>query len=123
MRVWLDDIRPMPEGFDVHVQSAKEAIKLIESKQVKLISLDHDLGDVKLYGTGYDVALFIESAAFVGRIPRLEWRLHTQNPVGAKNMKAALEVADRYWDKIEHLYDTAHRARSSNPRMSGRRKK
>lgn len=51
MRVWLDDERPMPLGFDVHVKTADEAIKLLANGQVKVISLDHDLGENE--DTGY----------------------------------------------------------------------
>ena len=116
MNVWLDDIRPMPEGFDVHVHTAKDAIKLIDTKKVKMISLDHDLGDDKLYGTGYDVALHIEAYAFSAKIPRLKWSLHTQNPVGAKKMRQALEGADRFWDKLDNLYKEADSFRERNRR-------
>lgn len=116
MNVWLDDIRPMPKGFDTHVQSAKEAIALINTKKVKVISLDHDLGDEKLYGTGYDVALHIEAGAFSAKIPRIQWQIHSQNPVGAKKMKQALDGADKFWDKIDNLYKEANSFRERNKR-------
>lgn len=114
MNVWLDDIRPMPEGFDKRAYSAKEAIALIDAGQVKLISLDHDLGITEVYGTGYDVACHIEAAAFMAKIPRLEWRIHTQNTVGAKNMKMALDSADNHWMKLESMNRKATRKRNRN---------
>lgn len=114
MKVWLDDLRPMPEGFDRHVFSAKEAIALIETRRVTFISLDHDLGDSDAHGTGYDVALFIEAAAFTGKLPRLGWAVHSGNVIGAKNMRTALESANRYWDEMDELYKTAAEARKKN---------
>jgi hypothetical protein len=42
--LWLDDVRPMPEAFDVHVKTAEEAIALLRRGIVVKISFDHDLG-------------------------------------------------------------------------------
>ena len=49
MKIWLDDIRPAPEGFTL-AQSVNEAIALIEKAEIEgagieLIDCDHDLGD------------------------------------------------------------------------------
>jgi hypothetical protein len=104
MRVWLDDVRPMPAGFDVHVKTAAEAIALLRRGDVRLISLDHDLGDAA-NGTGYDVARWIEERAFAWSqgepdgLPPLEWRFHSQNPVGLGNMTQALRNATRFWGR------------------------
>jgi hypothetical protein len=88
----------MPVGWDVSVPTAPEAITLLATGLVSAISLDHDLGPVEA-GTGYDVARWIEEAAHDGRIPRLEWTLHTDNPVGRDRMRAALINADRFWER------------------------
>ena len=98
LRLWLDDCRPMPVGWDVSVPTAPDAIALLASGAVTAISLDHDLGPVEA-GTGYDVACWIEQAAHEGRIAQLEWSLHTDNPVGRERMRAALINADRFWVK------------------------
>lgn len=99
MWVWLDDVRPMPESFTHHVKTAAEAIELLETNQVTLISLDHDLGDNQR--TGYDVAKFIERAASKGVLKRLVVAVHTANPVGRLNMCAAIEKAKKFWDQLE----------------------
>jgi len=88
----------MPIGWDVSVPTAPEAIALLASGMVSAISLDHDLGPVEA-GTGYDVACWIEEAAHDDRIPRLDWTLHTDNPVGRERMRAALINADRFWER------------------------
>ena len=95
-RVWLDDERPMPEGFDLHVKTAREAISLIKSGVVHSISLDHDLGD-DANGTGYDVAKFIEEGAFQGSIAPMEISVHSANPVGSNNMRKCIDNAKRFW--------------------------
>jgi len=100
MRVWLDDERPMPDSFDWHVTTADGAIALLETGLVTNISLDHDLGH-KENGTGYDVACWIEQAAFERRLPRLMWDLHTANPVGMQKMLAALINANTHWDATD----------------------
>lgn len=43
MKIFLDDCRPMPAGFDVYVKTAGEAIELLKTGKVTVISLDHDL--------------------------------------------------------------------------------
>ncbi len=103
IRVWLDDKRPMPKGFDVFAMTAPEAIRYLETEEVSIVSLDHDLGAEN--GTGYDVATYIEKRAHNRTLPRLEWHVHSANPVGAARMRAALESADRFWDAWEDEED------------------
>ena len=98
MRVWLDDARPMPEGWTHHVTTANEAIALLETGCVVSISLDHDLGEESVTGTGYTVACWIEEAAHEGRIKPIEVALHSANPVGVTRMRAAINGAQRAWD-------------------------
>lgn len=102
MKIWLDDERDMPQRFDRHVYTAADAIELLKSGEVTLISLDHDLGDVDA-GTGYDVARYIEKAAFDRTLPKLEWELHTSNPVGRRRMSAALTNANEFWKAAETI--------------------
>lgn len=97
MRIWLDDERPMPDdGFDIHVKTAKDAIKLLRTGEIEFISLDHDLGPEEA-GTGYDVARWIEEQAYNCALERVDWEIHSANPVGRKNMEAALNNANKWW--------------------------
>lgn len=96
IRMWLDDERPMPKGFDLHVRTAEEAIRAIKSGRVVEVSLDHDLGNER-FGTGYDVAKFIEESAFDGSIAPLKVSVHSANPVGTKNIKRCIDNATRFW--------------------------
>jgi hypothetical protein len=98
MKVWLDDERPMPSEFDCHVKTAGEAIALLASASVTLISLDHDLGDEQ-NGTGYDVACFIEQAAYNGQLDPIEVLIHSANPVGRSRMEQAISRAEEFWQR------------------------
>lgn len=98
MRLWLDDVRPLPEEFDVRVKTAPHAIALIKTGLVTHISLDHDLGDASdEVGAGKDVANFIEEGAFHGTVSPMECKVHSANPVGVEAMEQALKNARRYW--------------------------
>lgn len=44
MRIWLDDVREMPSGYDVHCRTVREIQELLKTGQVEEASLDHDLG-------------------------------------------------------------------------------
>jgi hypothetical protein len=98
IKVWLDDIRPMPKEYDTHVKTAKEAIRLLASGQVEMISFDHDLGPAEA-GTGYEVAKELERMVYDGLIKMPKWALHTANPVGRENMRKALLMAQLYGQK------------------------
>jgi hypothetical protein len=102
MKLWLDDKRPMPWPYTVHVKTASEAIAELEAGGVTHISLDHDLGDIQKTGNGYMVACWIEKAAYEGVLERLEWAVHSMNPIGAENMRRALQNADRFWAQYEN---------------------
>lgn len=95
LRLWIDDERPMPDGFDVHARTADDAIRAIDAGGVSLVSLDHDLGDGN--GTGYEVAKYIEEGAFNGDLPPMEVRVHSANPVGRKNIMRCVENAIEFW--------------------------
>lgn len=95
IRLFLDDQRDpceVPRLGDpdkwVVVHTAAECIAVLQRGGVEAISLDHDLGVG--YGTGYEVAVWLEEAYERGDpVPVLVY-LHTGNPVGRANMRAAL---------------------------------
>lgn len=99
MKLWLDDVRPAPEGWTA-VRTAAEAIAVLATGTVEIVSLDHDLGPAEA-GTGYDVASWIEEQAATGTLPRVRWRVHSANPVGVRRMEAALQSADRFWGEAD----------------------
>ena len=103
MRIWLDDVRPMPGIYDTHVYTAHHCIAYFKTEEVSLISFDHDLGDPK-NGTGYDVACWIEEQAFLHKLKPVQWNVHSQNPVGKEKIITAMMNAEKYWrDEVEIL--------------------
>lgn len=102
MKVYLDDERCMPAGFDIQVKTADEAIILLATGRVTGISLDHDLGAPE-NGTGYDVACFIEQEAYRGGMPPFEITIHSANPVGHTRMEHAIAKAMLYWSNRKTL--------------------
>lgn len=99
MMLYLDDLRtPVDESF-VIVRSYAEAVKFVSENGVpEFISFDHDLGADKngwlLLPTGYDFAKWLVNSDLnkTIKIPdNFLFAVHSQNPVGARNIEALLE--------------------------------
>lgn len=64
MKIWLDDLRPAPWGYE-SARSVNEAKTLIREAErngieIEVLDLDHDLGD--LAGQGGDAIKFIRTS-------------------------------------------------------------
>lgn len=95
MKVFLDDVRPTPEGW-VRAYWPDEVIKLLQTGEVEHLSLDHDLGD-DARGTGYDVLTWLEEEVVLqGFRPPAILQIHSDNGPGASRMRAAAESLKRY---------------------------
>lgn len=91
--LWLDDIRDpndyLEEDF-TWVKNFKDFIECFEylinkySSEDIILDLDHDLGDDK---TGYDCAWYVVNFCINNNLPLPEYRVHSQNPIGAENIK------------------------------------
>jgi len=87
MKLWVDDLRPAPEGWR-WAKSSAVAVGMLSyyGAGVKEISLDHDLGDED---TTRRVVLWM--------CERKQWpdvvRVHTANPVGREWL---VGMAERY---------------------------
>ena len=107
MKIWLDDLRPAPWGYE-SARSVNEAKTLIREAErngieIEVLDLDHDLGDFANQG-GDAIKLLdwlAERAApiLLDGLSKLEYRgypveIHTANPVGRANMESVLA---RYW--------------------------
>ena len=99
IKIWLDDVRPMPNGFTHHCKTAQEAIDLLKTNNVIHISFDHDLGDVDEL-SGYTVACYIEFAAYEKRIHPLTWEIHSANPIGRQRIQYSMQHADSFWKRM-----------------------
>lgn len=103
MKLWVDDIRPAPEGY-VWCKSVNETISKIKyfeavrsgeefdknclilnrsTLSIKLIDIDHDAGDFAFDGGDYIKLLdWLEENGYNYPI-----HIHSMNPVGVENMR------------------------------------
>lgn len=93
MKVYLDDLRPTPEGW-THVYWPNEAIELLKNGKVEIISLDQDLGDGDR-GTGYDVILWIEEAVATSDFFPPEIKVHSANSSARTKTEAGIKAIQR----------------------------
>lgn len=93
INLYVDDLRDCPDGFKL-ARTYNEAIHILKHCQVNILTLDHDLGEDeqgKELPNGYDlVKYFCEHGLRANKI-----YLHTDNPVGRKNMYETLLAAQR----------------------------
>lgn len=94
MRVWLDDERLAPKGWERCYWPA-DVIALLASGVVAEVSLDHDLGDDS-HGTGYDVLLWIEREVITNNFKPPIIHIHTANPTAYLRMVAARASITRH---------------------------
>lgn len=98
-RIYLDDERKPPMGW-ILVKTPKDAINMLKKGNVTDISLDHDLGDDKGIGTGYDVLKWIEEKVYFDKSFKLpNITIHTANPSARRKMELALKSIQRIYNK------------------------
>ena len=101
MKLWIDDVRPAPDGY-IHLHNTDEALRFIRENysNISIISLDHDAGDYTIYGGDYiNVLNELERLAhgatwgelYQNAFANYSFILHTANPVGAANMRRIIE--------------------------------
>ena len=100
-RIYVDDVRACPNGFDKHCCATNETLNVIR-KQYKagtrkfFLDLDHDAGsyNTTTYGGDYiNILKSLEDLQRTGKMRECEFlvKLHTMNPVGRQNMQAILD--------------------------------
>jgi hypothetical protein len=94
MKLWIDDVRQPPVGYDVWLRSVEEARlyigvseKIKELKKVELIDIDHDAGEY-----AYDGGDYIKLLDWLEETGRnYPIRIHSMNPVGVENMRRIIQ--------------------------------
>lgn len=95
MKLWIDDVRPAPEGYVwcKSVIEAKMAIKHPDlyatrrQRAIELIDIDHDAGDY--VSDGGDYIKLLDWLEETGR--NYPIRIHSMNPVGVANMRCIIK--------------------------------
>ncbi len=86
MKLWVDDLRPAPAGWELAV-NVDEAKNVLSGGGVIEASFDHDLGEG--HGReGYDLVLWM---AEHGVWPEAALSVHSANPPGAEKRCAIIE--------------------------------
>jgi len=94
MKLFVDDVRDAPDFSWKVVRTYKEAIDVLKSEKVQILSLDHDLGEDL---TGYDIINWLEKKVYHEEIePPKKILVHSANPVGAENIKRAINSIERF---------------------------
>ena len=92
MKLWIDDVRPIPKDYDYHAYSVDAAKMMILSSEdvgesIELIDIDHDAGKYVKYGGDY-IAL-LDWLEETGR--NYPIRIHSMNTVGVVNMRRIIQ--------------------------------
>ena len=99
-RIYVDDMRLCPNGFDRHCYSVNETLNCIRKKYKEgtrqfFLDLDHDAGDMNIDGGDYiNILKTLEDLQYSGKLKdcNFQVKLHTMNPVGRSNMQAILKA-------------------------------
>ena len=97
MKLWIDDVRPAPEGY-YWCKRVKEAINIIDYyrgneewiDKIEILDMDHDAGKyAEYYGGDYiNILKWMECNYPNHTIPI---HIHSMNPVGVQNMRAIIQ--------------------------------
>ena len=105
IKLWIDDRLSKPDGYTHRAKDAWEAIELLKTNRVTEVSFDHDFGNEKIHGNGYDVAKWIEENANVGTLRPFHWKVHSGNAVGRENITRAMQQAEKFWQERRNLIE------------------
>lgn len=102
-KLFLDDERyPVGDNWIIARSFSEVSDLIIQYDSLpSIVSFDHDLG--KNQQTGYDVAKFIVWLDMENKFKLPEvfsWVIHSQNPVGAKNIDEYLKNYMKFKDSI-----------------------
>ena len=115
MKLWIDDVRPAPEGYiwcksvynaRITIEEAEHLkeyhtnkisphrlngnlkhVRKVQHYTIELIDIDHDAGDYA--SDGGDYIKLLDWLEETGR--NYPIRIHSQNPVGVQNMRRIIE--------------------------------
>lgn len=92
MKIWLDDVRPAPEGY-IWCKSVNETVNKLSDlinfgiDDIDVIDIDHDAGDY--FNDGGDYVKLLDWLEEIGRSYPIH--IHSANPVGMQNMRRIIQ--------------------------------
>lgn len=97
MKIWVDGVRPAPEGYR-WCKSSEETISVLKSCiwgfiPIEVLDLDHDAGDYVDKGGDYIHILdWLEQEEIdFGHTFTFPIHIHSMNPVGVGNMRRIIQ--------------------------------
>lgn len=92
MRIWVDDVRPAPEGYIwlKSVNAVKRYLSMACPYNVsvpEIVDIDHDAGEYA--SDGGDYIKLLDWFEETGR--NYPIRIHSMNPVGVQNMRRIIQ--------------------------------
>lgn len=118
MKIWLDDIRPAPEGYE-WCKSVIEFLLFYSHRldEIEFMDFDHDAGDYVVEGGDYiEILKWLDgwynnylsyhkrvedhhSILLAETISKIKFRFHSANPVGVENMRRIIERNG--WEEVK----------------------
>ena len=101
MKIWIDDVRPAPEGY-ARCKTVEDAMALIGTGKTNdeevCISMDHDAGDYRSCGGDYiEILNRLDEMCGTDRdwknwvSTKVTFHIHSMNPVGVQNMRRIIQ--------------------------------
>ena len=102
VKLWIDDMREAPEGFEWHKTTEITIEHLfflcLFNKEVE-IDLDHDAGEYACFGGDYiEILKYLEEKSHTNEDFWKDWlqnqvtfHIHSMNPVGVQNMRTIIQ--------------------------------
>ena len=103
MKLWIDDVRPAPEGF-IAFRTTNDALRYIRlhSEFIDFIDIDHDAGDCVIEGGDFiEILKELERLSNKNTSESFYWqdwlqnqvvfRVHSMNHVGVANMRRIIQ--------------------------------
>lgn len=106
MKLWIDDLRPAPEGY-TWAKSVEEVkihctqyLDPNKNLHIEEFNLDHDSGNYYYLGGDYiEILKFLEEKQYFENWKiNSVFHIHSQNPVGVQNMRAIIQKNN--WKEI-----------------------
>ena len=97
LRIYVDDMRPTPEGFDASFKTVNDTVKYIRRRYKEgntdfYLDLDHDASDTYTPEGGDYINILkqLESLRYGGHLKNahITFHFHSGNVVGVNNMRA-----------------------------------
>lgn len=118
MKLWIDDLRPAPIGYNITALNYHAAIDLINqfSEELTHISFDNDLGTLSVDAdgnelSGYMIADYLEEHFYLRNFKLRNLvgvQAHSSNFWGREKIISAMQYIAKHHNNIIQIYNTPY---------------